>query len=125
MPVREDDATGRWTMDDGRYNPSSIVHRPSSIVYALWSRASHRPGAGDQRDRAVGGDRQAGADGVAQGGPALLGQRQDVGRRGALPAQERAPVIVKITEGGWHVDGADGDRLQARRGEQVGQWTRL
>src|SRR5438128_1007856 len=29
---------GRWTMDDGRWTMTSIVHRPSSIVFPLLPR---------------------------------------------------------------------------------------
>ena len=58
----------------------------------------HRPGPRDERNRAVGVARQAIPEPLAQPRSLRLVERHGVRRCGALPAQERLPVVVEARE---------------------------
>src|SRR5687767_11061504 len=81
--------------------------------------AADGPGAGDEVDRSAGVGWEGGAEVVAERGAAVLGEGHGVGGGGALAAEEGGPVVVEVAEDGGHVDGAQGDVLEAGAGEEA------
>src|SRR5919198_2086909 len=90
----------------------SAMGTTTVIGYSLRSGGAHRPGAGDERDGSVLPDWKARADALSKRAAALFDQRHAIGRRRALAAEERGPVIVEVAKARRHVDDAHLDFRQ-------------
>ena len=71
--------------------------------------------------RAVGRNREVGAEVLTEGGAVPFVERHRVGGGGELAAEERGPVVVEVSEARRHVDAARLDVLEAGALEEIGQ----